>query len=280
MVFRTDATQHLRSEDSKHFRTRQVLLNNQGRISPHGPVLDFSAMQALRQRGVIGTVAEGQVFANMGVSLQLIVQHQGRKALVLVPQNGTLKLVSGYVPDDHLADPLQTAWAEVMEEVLPVTETGALYGFAYTLKQQTVPLVDPYQLPRKGCLTLSPTPLLLQGQAVTHSFAGADGVSSLWPMTSYRDETVACLQLVFSMVVDLPDSITLFHVDDVFDRASGQLLSTFDPASQCVLMVLDAQDQLTDDFFTLTNGHWQPFDASAFRLSEAFSLLPLRRSPR
>ncbi len=280
MVFRKDATQLLRSENPDHFRTRQVVLNEQGVIRPYGPALDFPTMQTLRQRGVIDTLPEGRLFANLGVSLQLIIHHRGRRALVLVPQNGVLKLVSGYVPEDHLADPLRTAWAEMMEEVLPVTEAGELYGFALTFEQQSVPLLDPYELSRSADLTLSPTPLLPRVQGVNHSFSEASyGAEESWPLTSYQDESVACLQLVFPIAVELPDRINLFHVDDVLDSGSHQLLSTFDPDSRCVLMALDQHNQATGGFFTLLNGAWQPFDASAYQLSEAFTLLNMTGLP-
>ena len=264
MAFHRDVKQLLRSEPADRFRTQRVLLDNQGGISPFGALLTFAQMQAFRLQGQIFNVSGGRLFANLGVSLQLIVHHKQRRALVLVPQGDRLKLISGYVPTEHLGDPLQTVWAELMEEVLPMTTNGKLYGFA----NGDMELKDPYALRRCGSLFVRPAPFLLQ-HALVHTFAQ----TCKWPVSSYQDLQHACLQLVFPAEVTLPDAVTLYHVEDVLDSATNRLLSEFEPHNRCVLMVLDESDRLKYEFFTINDGEWIPFDAQGFVLSEFFDFV-------
>ena len=270
MVFHRDVKQLLRSEPADRFRTQRVLLDNQGGISPFGALLTFAQMQAFRLQGQIFNVSGGRLFANLGVSLQLIVHHKQRRALVLAPQGDRLKLISGYVPTEHLGDPLQTVWAELMEEVLPMTPNGKLYGFA----NGDTPLKDPYALKRCGSLFVRPAPFLsqqsvLQQGGLAHTFPQ----TCQWPVTSYQDRQHACLQLVFPAEVSLPDAVTLYHVEDVLDSATNRLLSEFEPHNRCVLMVLDENSRLSHEFFTINDGEWIPFDAQGFVLSEFFDFV-------
>ena len=265
MVFHRDVKQLLRSEPADRFRTQRVLLDNQGGISPFGGLLTFTQMQAFRQQGQIFNVSGGRLFANLGVSLQLIVHHKRRRALVLVPQGDRLKLISGYVPKEHLGDPLQTVWAELMEEVLPMTTNGKLYGFAIG----DMELKDPYALQRYGSLFVRHAPFLLPRSSLAHTFRQ----TCKWPVTSYQDRRHACLQLVFPVEVTLPDAVTLYHVEDVLDSATNRLLSEFEPHNRCVLMVLDENSGLKHEFFTINDGEWIPFDTQGFELSEFFDFV-------
>ena len=255
--------QELRRESAAHFRTRQVLLNPEGDITPYGPALSFAEMQTLRQRGEIKTIAGGQLFANLGISLQLIVHHKGRKALVLVQQGDVLKLVSGYVPVEHLDNPLKTAWAELMEEVLPIDGDNRLYGFAVNGE----PLDDPYLLQREGLLDVKPADFLVGLESEMLSFNKAE---SFWPVTSYQHGETASLQLVYPVSVTLPDTITLHHADDMFDPDSDELISRFDPSCCCLLMELTSYSQPTGKVFTLEQGEWLLVDVGKHPLSEFF----------
>ena len=106
---------------------------------------------------MIRDVEGRQVFANLGVSLQLIVRCGKRRALVVVEQHGVLKLVSGYVPEDNLSRPLTTAWAELMEEVLPFAGERC-YRFA--AGGDVLP--DSYDLERLPPLDVKPADYLFE----------------------------------------------------------------------------------------------------------------------
>ena len=215
----------LRREPADSFQTRRVILdqtNDGWGISPFGDLISFDQLQAFRQAGVIEDNEGSQVFANLGVSLQLIIHHQDRKALALVPQGNILKLVSGYVPDNQLATPLETAWAELMEEVLPWDNNGC---HGYSWRGQAID--DPYGGSPCGLVRLKPLEVreapLLGGQRPVNLLCF--GRSLGWPVSFYIHQQTASLQLVFPMAVTLPDSISLIHVEDRLDNSSQQILS-------------------------------------------------------
>ncbi|MTI15078.1 hypothetical protein [Sansalvadorimonas verongulae] len=249
--------QCLRREPADHFRTRQVSLSAEGELCAYGAPLSFDDVQALRQKGRIEEKDGKRVFANLGVSLQLIVSCASRRALVLVEQRGVLKLVSGYVPQEHLDNPLTTAWAELMEEVLPFVG-GQCHGFSVA----GCPLPDPYSLERLPSLSVR------QGHPLFES--GLCIRSTRWPVKGYIHEPTASLQLVYPVEVALPEHVTLLHVEDTFDTTTDELLSILQDDSYVVLMALDENNQTTDELFTLQNGEWLPFDRGDLQFSEFF----------
>ncbi len=255
--------QTLRREPADHFTTRQVCLSKDGNISATGKALSFAEVQQLRSAGEIQQTDAGQVFANLGVSLELVIQHQGRRALALVEQAGVLKLVSGYVPDTQLASPLTTAWAELMEEVLPFTERGC-YG--YSLPEQ--PLNDPYQMNRCGTLPISTSKFI--GNLKPRNLS-CDQQPLGWPVSSYIHQQTASLQLVFPVTVTLPDDVTLLHVEDSFQPDTNELVSELHPQAFVVLMELDAHNKPTGELATLQKGSWHSFTSENLTFSEYFT---------
>ena len=267
---------YLRREPAGEFKTRQVLLSASGDIRSVGEPLSFPEMSALRNRGQIqvldsgdsrNNAGHGQLFANLGVSLQLIIHHGDRKALALVEQKhetegSVLKLVSGYVPESQLHNPLKAAWAELMEEVLPQTVEGCL-GFCH----HNTPLDDPYQLAREGYLEIRETSFL--GEARPGQLR-CDGVVPDWPCSYYIHQPTASLQLVFPVAVTLPDNISLIHVEDRLDKDTSEVVSFYDPHYRVILMELNGAGQSTGELFTLEQGIWKPFYTTGSRLSEYF----------
>ena len=257
----------LRREPADHFRTRRVRLQPTADgwdIQPVGEPLSFSELQALRQTGEIKCQGNARIFANLGVSLQLVIHHQGRKALALVQQQDVLKLVSGYVPSCQLDSPLQTAWAELMEEVLPlVEEAERCQGYSIA----GIPLADPYGMARKGAVAITKAPLLSGQQDFPLTFSGE---SAGWPVSFYVHQPSASLQLVFPVAIHLPDNVTLVHVEDQLDHCSGEVLSLFDPDCPVILLELDKSHLPTGEMFTLNNGQWLKWQPGAARLSEFF----------
>ncbi|WP_281646906.1 hypothetical protein [Parendozoicomonas sp. Alg238-R29] len=255
-------SQCLRREPADHFRTCRVSLGVDSDICPYGGLLTFAEVQALRKVGVIQEQGGKRIFANLGVSLQLTVRHGSRRALVLVEQNGFLKLVSGYVPAEHLDNPLITAWAELMEEVLPFSD-GQCYGYS----SEGQPLADPYELNRQSFLPVTQSSFLFEDSGENFSFKGK---SLSWPVTGYIHSSTASFQLVFPVEVVLPQKVTLLHVEDSFDGVVGELLSILDENSYVVLMALDKNNLPTGELFTLGDGHWKPFSKDKLQLSEFF----------
>ncbi|MCR3829494.1 metal ABC transporter ATPase, partial [Pseudomonas aeruginosa] len=128
----------LARKDPSAFKTLPLLVE----ASPDGLVyqalglpLNFQQMLVRRRRM---EVADPQRFvaelANLGVSVRLTLNWQGRDYWVLVRQrrldrgDTVLKLISGYVPAHELNLPLLTAIQEVAEECLVETAGGWLGG--------------------------------------------------------------------------------------------------------------------------------------------------------
>ncbi len=259
----------LRREPADSFQTRRVILgqtDNGCGISPFGDLISFDQLQAFRQAGVIGNHKGSQVFANLGVSLQLIIHHQDRKALALVPQGNILKLVSGYVPDSQLATPLETAWAELMEEVLP-WDNNSCHGYSW--RGQAID--DPYSssgMMRLKSLEVREAPFL-GGQRPVNLLCSGRPLG--WPVSFYIHQQTASLQLVFPMAVTLPDSISLIHVEDRLDNSSQQVLSIIEPDSPVILMELGENYLPTGELFTLKHGQWVLWTQGEDRFSEFFT---------
>ncbi|MCL6269910.1 hypothetical protein M3P05_08165 [Sansalvadorimonas sp. 2012CJ34-2] len=256
----------LRREPADHFRTRRVSLEQTvdgWNIQPVGQALTFSELQALRQTGKIERKGNTQIFANLGVSLQLVIKHKDRKALALVQQRDILKLVSGYVPEDQLDNPLQTAWAELMEEVLSVSDKG-LFGFS--VAEEVLP--DPYQLQRQNWLPVLKAPFIGSLSEENLTFSGR---STEWPVNFYIHHETASLQLVFPVTIEVPDDVTLIHAEDEISESGQEVLSIFDPECPAILMELDQHSMPTGKLFTLNSGEWTLWKPGQAKLSEYFS---------
>lgn len=120
------------------FKTLQLLVeaSPEGlRYQGQGMPLNFAQML---EKCTPLTVANNQRFsvalANLGVSIRLTLNWQGRDYWVVVRQRRkdrgdvVLKLISGYVPAHQLNLPLLTATQEMAEECLIETPEGWLSG--------------------------------------------------------------------------------------------------------------------------------------------------------
>lgn len=236
-----------------------------------GLPLNFS--QVLGRRRPV-EVADTQRFtaelANLGVSVRLTLNWQGRDYWVLVRQqradrgDTVLKLISGYVPSHELNLPLLTAIQEVAEECLVETADGWLGGrFGDTW------LPTPYQgtLRYREASHFSLTPLSGAARPVQ---AGA--LRLLERPQAYVHLPTASLQLVYDLRMELPKDVrdvSLFHVDERLE--SGPLVARLDRRRPDLYLLPLEHGQPTEALFTLRKGELVKAATRGIWLSESFA---------
>lgn len=264
----------LARKDPTAFKTLPLLVEASAEslvYQPLGLPLNFS--QVLERRRPI-TVADAQRFtvelANLGVSVRLTLNWQGRDYWVLVRQrredrgDTVLKLISGYVPSHELNLPLLTAIQEVAEECLVETADGWLGGrFGDTW------LPTPYQgaLHYREASHFALTPLSGAARAVQ---AGA--LRLLERPQAYVHLPTASLQLVYDMRMELPRDVrdvSLFHVDERLE--SGPLVARLDRRRPDLYLLPLQHGEPTGELFTLRKGELAKASTRGVWLSESFA---------
>ena len=261
-------------KDPSSFKTLQLHVE----ASPEGLIykgrgmpLNFAQMLAKRQPVAIADTQRFAVeLANLGVSVRLTLNWQGRDYWVLVRQRRAdrgdvvLKLISGYVPAHELNLPLLTVIQEVAEECLLETPEGWLSGrFGDTW------LPTPYQnsLPYRESahFTLSP----LKG-ATRPVQCGA--LKLLERPHAYVHLPTASLQLVYDMRLELhqetPD-LSLLHVDECLEQ--GTLVARLNRARPDLFLLALDQGRPTASLLTLTQGQLTPVSTRGLWLAESFA---------
>ena len=243
------------------------------RYVPVGIPHSFAQMQALRQPISIADPHQFDItVANLGVSVDLTLEWQGRSFKLLVrqdrPDHGdeVLKLISGYVPAHELRVPLLTALTEIAEELLLQGPRGWLQG---RYQQTWLPTpyaadlpVDPHAsfelTPERGHtrpVCCGDQPLIERPRAYVHL-----------PSNS--------LQLVYSMRVALPercDALTALHADEILDSESGELRASLD-YKQPDLYLCELNDrQQPEQLYTLKKGVLVTEKPTQLWLSEAMA---------
>ncbi|WP_430317394.1 metal ABC transporter ATPase [Pseudomonas nitroreducens] len=236
-----------------------------------GKPLNFA--QVLEKRRPI-EIAETERFttelANLGVSVRLTLNYQGRDHWILVRQrrldrgDTVLKLISGYVPAHELNLPLLTAIQEVAEECLVETADGWLGGrFGDTW------LPTPYEgiLRYRETSHFSLTPLSGASRPVQ---AGA--LRLLERPQAYVHLPTASLQLVYDLRMELPKDareVSLFHVDEKLE--SGPLVARLDRRRPDLYLLPLEHGQPTGELFTLSKGELCKASTRGLWLSESFA---------
>ncbi|WP_070334559.1 metal ABC transporter ATPase [Pseudomonas aeruginosa] len=265
----------LARKDPSAFKTLPLLVE----ASPDGLVyqalglpLNFQQMLVRRRRM---EVADPQRFvaelANLGVSVRLTLNWQGRDYWVLVRQrrldrgDTVLKLISGYVPAHELNLPLLTAIQEVAEECLVETAAGWLGGrFGDTW------LPTPYQgsLRYRENSHFVLTPLSGAARPVQ-----AGSLRLLERPRAYVHLPTASLQLVYDMRLELPRDArepSLYHVDERLE--SGPLVARLDRRRPDLYLLPLDQGRPTGDLFTLRKGQLRPAATRGLWLAESFAV--------
>ncbi|MBB2493746.1 metal ABC transporter ATPase [Aquipseudomonas ullengensis] len=235
--------------------------------------LPLNFTQMLERRRPI-EVAGNQHFAvelaNLGVSVRLTLNWQGRDYLLLVrqrrPDRGdvVLKLISGYVPAHELNLPLLTAIQEVAEECLIETADGWLGGrFGDTW------LPTPYQrnlrYRESSHFRLSP----LSGAARP---VQCGNLTLIERPHAYVHLPTASLQLVYDLRLELPKECrqpSLFHVDECLE--DGQLIARLERRRPDIYLLPLQQGRPRGELLRLHQGSLQPVSTRGLWLSESFA---------
>ncbi|MCP1643336.1 hypothetical protein J2T41_002958 [Pseudomonas citronellolis] len=264
----------LARKDPTAFKTLPLLVEaNPDSLVYQGLGLPLNFSQVLERRRPV-EVADTRRFtaelANLGVSVRLTLNWQGRDYWVLVRQqradrgDTVLKLISGYVPSHELNLPLLTAIQEVAEECLVETADGWLGGrFGDTW------LPTPYQgtLRYREASHFSLTPLSGAARPVQ---AGA--LRLLERPQAYVHLPTASLQLVYDLRMELPKDVrdvSLFHVDERLE--SGPLVARLDRRRPDLYLLPLEHGQPTDALFTLRKGELVKAATRGIWLSESFA---------
>lgn len=236
-----------------------------------GRPLNFSEMLA-RRKSV--TVNDSQRFAvelaNLGVSVRLTLNWQGRDYWLLVRQRRldrgdvVLKLISGYVPAHELNLPLHTAIQEVAEECLLETPEGWLAGrFGETW------LPAPYQgaLRYREAVHFRLSPLSGAARPVH-----CGNLPLLERPRAYVHLPTASLQLIYDLYLELPKEarhLSLFHVDEHLD--GGQLVARLDRSRADLYLIPLDQGRPTAELLTLSKGQLKAASTRGLWLAESFA---------
>ena len=261
-------------KDPSSFKTLQLFVE----ASPEGLTYQGQGMplnfaQMLERRKPV-SVADNQRFAvelaNLGVSVRLTLNWQGREYWVLVRQRRAdrgdvvLKLISGYVPAHELNLPLLTAIQEVAEECLLETPEGWLGGrFGDTW------LPTPYQSRLRYRETAHFNLSSLSGAARP---VQCGNLKLLERPRAYVHLPTASLQLVYDLRLDLPKEtrqLSLLHVDEHLE--DGQLIARLNRARPDLFLIPLEQGRPTAELLTLQQGQLLPASTRCLWLAESFA---------
>jgi hypothetical protein len=264
----------LSRKDPSSFKTLQLFVEASPEgLSYQGLGMPLNFAQMLEKRKPV-TVNDTQRFAvelaNLGVSVRLTLNWQGREYWVLVRQRRAdrgdvvLKLISGYVPAHELNLPLLTAIQEVAEECLLETPEGWLSGrFGDTW------LPTPYQsrLRYRETAHFSLSPLSGAARPVQ-----CGNLKLLERPRAYVHLPTASLQLVYDLRLDLPKEtrqLSLLHVDEHLE--DGQLIARLNRARPDLFLIPLEQGRPTAELLTLKQGQLSPASTRGLWLAESFA---------
>jgi hypothetical protein len=236
---------------------------------PLGAPLNFAQMLERRRPLQIDTPQHFTCeLANLGVSVRLTLNWQGRDYWLLVRQQRhdrgdcVLKLISGYVPSRELHLPLHTALQEVAEECLVETPRGWLGG---RFGEHWLPTPHGAALPHHAQYHYRLSPLSGAARRVH-----AGNLPLLERPQAYVHLPTSSLQLVYDLRLELPEDLlepSLFHSDECLE--DGVLLSRLDRQSpDLYLLPVDNPDNA---LFTLQRGELNSAATDGVWLSESFA---------
>lgn len=185
-----------------------------------GMPLNFTqTLQRRRKIEVSDTERFSTELANLGVSVRLTLNWQGRDYWVLVRQRRqdrgdvVLKLISGYVPAHELNLPLHTAIQEVAEECLIETPQGWLSG---RFNETWLPAPYAAALHYREAMPFRLTPLSGAARPVR-----CGSMNLIERPRAYVHLPTASLQLIYDMRLEVPKEarpLSLFHVDECLEN--------------------------------------------------------------
>ncbi|WP_397455067.1 metal ABC transporter ATPase [Pseudomonas versuta] len=236
-----------------------------------GRPLNFA--QTLQKRRPV-KVADTQRFslelANLGVSVRLTLNWQGRDYWVLVRQRRqdrgdvVLKLISGYVPAHEVSLPLHTAIQEIAEECLLETPEGWLSG---RFNETWLPAPYASALHYREALPFRLTPLSGAARPVR---CGSQPL--IERPRAYVHLPTASLQLIYDLRLEVPKeakSLSLFHVDE---RLEGdQLVARLDRKRADLYLMPLTDGQPCAELYTLHKDRLHSASTRGLYLAESFA---------
>lgn len=261
-------------KDPSSFKTLQLFVEASPEgLSYQGRGMPLNFAQMLEKRKPL-TVADNQRFAvelaNLGVSVRLTLNWQGRDYWLLVRQRRldrgdvVLKLISGYVPTHELNLPLLTAIQEVAEECLLETPEGWLSG-----RYGDTWLPTPYQGTLRYRETAHFNLSALSGAARP---VQCGNLKLLERPRAYVHLPTASLQLVYDLRLDLPKEtrqLSLLHVDEHLE--DGQLIARLNRARPDLFLIPLDQGRPTAQLLTLKQGQLHAASTRGLWLAESFA---------
>lgn len=236
-----------------------------------GMPLNFAqTLHKRRQVNVTDTQRFGVELANLGVSVRLTLNWQGRDYWVLVRQRRqdrgdvVLKLISGYVPAHEINLPLHTAIQEVAEECLLETPEGWLSG---RFKETWLPAPYASALHYREALPFLLTPLSGAALAVR-----CGSQTLLERPRAYVHLPTASLQLIYDLRLEVPKeakSLSLLHVDE---RLEGDQLVARLNRKRPDLYLMPLTDGLPcAELYTLHKDRLHSVSTRGIHLAESFA---------
>lgn len=236
-----------------------------------GMPLNFS--QTLSKRRLV-SVDNTQRFAlelaNLGVSVRLTLNWQGRDYWVLVRQRRqdrgdvVLKLISGYVPAHEVNLPLHTAVQEVAEECLLETPEGWLSG-RFNDTWLPAPYANALHYRETAPFLLTP----LSGAARPVRCASQ---TLLERPRAYVHLPTASLQLIYDLRLEVPKeakSLSLFHVEE---RLEGdQLIARLNRKHPDLYLMPLIDGKPCAELYTLHKDQLKPASTRGLYLAESFA---------
>jgi hypothetical protein len=260
VVFKTQAIQVCASDDALSYL-------------PVGSPMSFREMHAKRRPISIDDPWNFEVtVANLGVSVDICLQWQGRSFHLLVRQDrqdmgdNVLKLLSGYVPAHELRVPLLTVMTEIAEELLLEGSNGWLGG-----EYQGSWLPTPYS----ASLPLDPADAFSLKPVSGHTrpvFCG--DLPLIERPRAYVHLPTNSLQLVYHLCLELPDhceKLSALHADEALDAESGELIARMDEQEPDLYLAELRDGKPTQQLYTLRKGVLIRQPTEGLRLSEALA---------
>ncbi|WP_296248937.1 metal ABC transporter ATPase [Pseudomonas sp. UBA4194] len=208
--------------------------------------------------------------ANLGVSVRLTLNWQGRDYWVLVRQRRedrgdvVLKLISGYVPAHEVNLPLHTAIQEVAEECLLETPEGWLGG---RFNDTWLPAPYASALHYREAL---PFRLTTRSGAARPVRCGS--LNLIERPRAYVHLPTASLQLIYDLRLEVPaqaKGLSLFHVDERL--AKGQLVARLSRSKPDLYLIPLNDGQPCAELYTLKKDKLHPASTRGIFLAESFA---------
>ncbi len=272
-------------KDPNKFRTRNVVAQySEGHfnLSYTHPDVSFEEMRKLRTKVdrdimVSELMGAGHRFANLGVGVILTLSLEGKDYLLgqqqRRPDGEVYNPIGGYVSLAHLDNPQEAVDEEVAEEFLPVYGERDLIKIARLEGE----IMRPYYLNDGRFRKSSYAFFMISGAKYKPEGLGKMLIKGQPPEGNpgilFETERNAAKAVYEARLVaqgfDVRElGVSLHHSEDSFNGSTGQLDILFNPYG--TLLIQLEEGKLTDQMFTMRQGHLVSQSTKGIFLSEVF----------